>query len=79
MRKNMPSAQYLATARLKDYALRFIDFSPNFEGAYSTICEEEGSCGDSLSSIWKTWTSEEDMQCSALRAHLLILFLKLVA
>ena len=43
MRKNMPSAQYLATARLKDYALRFVDFSPNFEGAYSTICEEEGS------------------------------------
>lgn len=42
IRKNMSSAQYIATARLQNYTLRFVDFSPGFQGAYSTICAKEG-------------------------------------
>ena len=50
MRKNMPSAQYLDTARLQDHTLRFVDFSPDFHGAYSTICPEEG--GEVWGVVW---------------------------
>ena len=49
--KNMPSAQYMITARLKDYTLRFVGFSPNHQGGVATICEEEGS--EVWGVVWK--------------------------
>lgn len=54
-----PSAQFVAAARLTDYAMRFVRTDSSWHGATATLCAEDGA--EAWGALWII--SKEHLTC----------------